>query len=266
MRFLAPVIMGLFLAGCGNRTLDLPGQASELMAQIRESRDAADLHRRLRSMGIILIRVAGDDGLAGPWNHMESDRFMMFWRIYTEAPIQGKTALREFRVKPAPKGLPRALLLDEPPGLATLARDGDTLAQKGRWREALRAYEKAQNSAPTLPLLHARIGDCRLALGEYSRALNCFTRSISMGGNNPELFSRIGETMERAGKKWDAEDAFGKSAGLDPDNAVRWIRLASCLLGHGKRAPARKALARALSLDPENTEAKALGTRMEGKR
>jgi len=260
------LVCALVLTGCGRRTLDLPASAPLLQKEIVESRDAAELSRRLSGMGITRIRVGSESAPESRWTPETGDRLVMFWRIYTGHPVTRADGSREYALIKSPQGSPRVLALDEPPLLQTLAVPGDALARSGKWREAGRAWETARRQCPSLPVLHARLGDCHTATGNYAKAFSSYSRAISMGGPNPEIFSRMGEMFEKSRRPRDAEEAFEKSAGLDPDNPARWTRLARAQASHGKRAPAVISLDRALALDPRNAPALELKSTLGRKR
>lgn len=269
----AIMALALALAGCGNRTLDLPARAPELFSAVEASQDAPDLSRKILRMGYFRVSTAPETGPVRPappereyrWTPQTSDRLIMFWRIYTEPPAVSANGTRVYRIRTKPRSAPRTLSLDEPPLLAELAKPGDALAARGKWREAGRAWESARRQAPTLPLLHARLGDCHTALGEYLPAFVSYSKAVAMGGPHPDIFSAMGEMFGKFGKPRDAEDSFEKSAGLDPDNPGRWARLARSQFRHGKTVPALASANRALAMDPGNTEALALKALMEQK-
>ena len=66
-------------------------------------------------------------------------------------------------------------------GIATRAAEGARLYEKGRYKQALKAYLDAQLEAPESPLLHFNIGDALYQTGDLEGALSHFQGATEKG-------------------------------------------------------------------------------------
>jgi tetratricopeptide (TPR) repeat protein len=235
----------------------LPSQARELAGLSAAARDPAGLARQLKARGYGAIAVEGPADAAGMgWNPRSSEIYIQFWKLFTapgERDARGSTV---YRLVPSPAR--RMLALGEPPGLAEIRLNGESLERDGKALAALAAFRASQASAPGLPALAYGAARCYRALGKPRKAEAELRKAISQSGPDPVLFEALGETYETMKNRRLAAIAYEQAAGLDGSSARLWIRAARALKAFGNMPAAAAAAGRALALDPGNRDAAAL--------
>ncbi len=135
----------------------------------------------------------------------------------------------------------------------TLYLEGDALPG-GRWKEALRFFDRAAEVAPEWTLARVRAAVLRTEHGE-GEAGHLALATAGGSGDEPASLELLGAHRLRCKAHCgSAVEAFGRLAALRPEDPVAHARLASALAGAGEKEKARPhldfALARGAS-DPE---------------
>ena len=97
---------------------------------------------------------------------------------------------------------------------------GVTLAQQGRWADAIAAYRKAI-SLPIYPspeVAYANLGWAYLNLGKPREAEESYRAAIQLQPSFPQAYYFLGVVLDREGRKDEAKVAFRRARDLDPDS------------------------------------------------
>ena len=236
------------------RILALPADQPTLTDLIAVTRDAGDLRRWLYDLRYTVITSSGPAGTVWTWTPDTSDRYLDFWRLFTRPAKPAENGVRLWGIVPGQP--PRALSLDEPPGLLELATPGDRLYARREYHAALEAFARAHATAPSFALLFARMAACRLKLGDPRGAVADLARALARAGAGAELLDQLGDAFLAARQPGRAAAAWEQAAGLDDTSAARWVKAARGLDVAGYRPAARAAARRALDRDPANRQAR----------
>ncbi len=97
---------------------------------------------------------------------------------------------------------------------------GVTLAQQGRWEDAIAAYRKAI-SLPIYPspeIAYANLGWAYLNLGKPREAEESYRAAIQLQPSFAQAYYFLGVVLDREGRKDEAKVAFRRARDLDPDS------------------------------------------------
>jgi Flp pilus assembly protein TadD len=97
---------------------------------------------------------------------------------------------------------------------------GVTLAQQGRWDDAVATYRKAISLPiyPTPEVAYANLGWAYLNLGKPREAEESYRAAIQLQPKFPEAYYFLGVVLDRQGRKDEARVAFRRARDLDPDS------------------------------------------------
>ncbi len=113
----------------------------------------------------------------------------------------------------------RAIDLD-PAYAEALTNLGVTLAQQGRWEDAIAAYRKAI-SLPIYPspeVAYANLGWAYLNLNKPREAEESYRAAVQLQPRFSQAYYFLGVVLDRQGRKDEAKAAFRTARDLDPDS------------------------------------------------
>jgi len=97
---------------------------------------------------------------------------------------------------------------------------GVTLAQQGKWSEAVTAYRKALSLPvyPTPEVAYANLGWAYLNLDKVREAEESYRAAIQLQPKFSQAYYFLGVVLDREGRKDEAKAAFRSARDLDPDS------------------------------------------------
>ena len=113
----------------------------------------------------------------------------------------------------------RAIDLD-PSYAEALTNLGVTLAQQGRWEDAIAAYRQAI-SLPTYPspeVAYVNLGWAYLNLNKPREAEESYRAAVQLQPRFSQAYYFLGVVLDRQGRKDEAKSAFRTARDLDPDS------------------------------------------------
>ena len=130
-------------------------------------------------------------------------------------------------------------------------RIGMTLGQRGRFVEAIEAFERAIELDPSNVEPHCGLGHALAAIGRPEESLDAMREAVAAIPGSGKAHYNLGVAAERL-LMWDAAaDAYRRSIALNPLRPEAHTRLANlCLFILGKPDEAIESLNAALELDP----------------
>jgi type IV pilus assembly protein PilF len=113
----------------------------------------------------------------------------------------------------------KAIELD-PTYAEALTNLGVTLAQQGKWEEAIVAYRKAISLPiyPTPEVAYANLGWAYLNLGKQREAEESYRTAVQLQPRFAQAYYFLGVVLDRQGRKEEARSAFRSARDLDPDS------------------------------------------------
>jgi tetratricopeptide (TPR) repeat protein len=126
------------------------------------------------------------------------------------------------------------------------------LSDEGRYDDALRDLESAQDLSPNEPRLPNGMGECLVKAQRFTEAVRAFDQALAIWPEFPLAHQNRGFALETLGQHKLAEEAYQRAAALDPNFADPLARLAGLAATRGEWTAVRSLVARALVLDPAN--------------
>ncbi|MEA2001144.1 MAG: tetratricopeptide repeat protein, partial [Actinomycetota bacterium] len=99
------------------------------------------------------------------------------------------------------------------------AERGFALVELGRYKKAVKAYDRAIELAPTAWALYAARGLALDQLGRYEESVVAFDRAIELDPGVVESHFNKGVPLRNLGRHREALDAFDRAIDLDPGDA-----------------------------------------------
>lgn len=143
-------------------------------------------------------------------------------------------------------------------GLKQMFDQGNALYNKGQYKEAAAAFDKALPLAKgkNVPIVLARLADSYAKAKENPQAVAAYQKALAANPNDAAMHNNLGSVYASMGKLQDAETQFQKAATLDPTNAARYyFNIGAIMYNAGKMDKALTAFKKVISLDPKNAEA-----------
>ncbi|MEN6396599.1 MAG: response regulator [Methanoregula sp.] len=147
------------------------------------------------------------------------------------------------KAEPAPGGFIDRLLGKA----AAQYKEGVRLyTQKGNYREAIQAFDRALEIDSSLPNIWNDRGICYRTLGDYDAALTSFLRAVELAPGDVEILYDLGETLEHLGVMQmnptyleAAVETFRMVVNILPNNQESWNHIGICLNALGKPEEAK---------------------------
>jgi Tfp pilus assembly protein PilF len=113
----------------------------------------------------------------------------------------------------------KAIELD-PSYAEALTNLGVTLAQQGKWEEAIASYRKAISLPiyPTPELAYANLGWAYLNVGKPREAEESYRTAVQLQPRFAQAYYFLGVVLDRQGRKDEARAAFRSARDLDPES------------------------------------------------
>lgn len=137
---------------------------------------------------------------------------------------------------------------------------GLELARQGQYAEAVEAFKRALEKAPTQPYIWANLGSSYVRLKQYEQAIEAFHKAIEQKADDPALYQNLGNVYAEMGDVTKAKEIFEKAAGLSAgtnpkDAAINYYNIGVTFINSGKNKEAAEALQKAVEADPSHAEA-----------
>ena len=191
----------LALAGCAS-TQDQ--EVQRLRARATYEQGLSHLSDKRVSLGLASFQEAVRLDPTAPLYH---NTLGVVYLHYLSKPVEAQA---EFQ---------RAIDLD-PSYAEALTNLGVTLAQQGRWEEAIAAYRKAI-SLPIYPspeVAYANLGWAYLNLNKPREAEESYRAAVQLQPRFSQAYYFLGVVLDRQGRKDEAKAAFRTARDLDPDS------------------------------------------------
>jgi cytochrome c-type biogenesis protein CcmH/NrfG len=132
---------------------------------------------------------------------------------------------------------------------------GLALAEKGRWTEAISAYETALGERPNDPAILFALGRAALALGSLDAAIGFFARVLAYDPDRIEAIVKLAEAYASATRHADAIELLQSTLPRRPEEPVLWLTLGNIVRELNDLSNAETFFREALRLKPKSAEA-----------
>jgi tetratricopeptide (TPR) repeat protein len=149
------------------------------------------------------------------------------------------------------------------PSAERLANLGTAFMMRGQVEDAVRAYERAVELAPSDPRAHGDLGTAYLAANRADEAVRHLRRAVELAPDRATFWSNLGYAQQLGGRLDEAIATYRKALALDSRLGSAWINLATALARQGKLDEAQAALDRAFAIDPNDPRAQANQTELD---
>ena len=138
-------------------------------------------------------------------------------------------------------------------GVSQLMEAGATEMQSGRFANALKLFQRAEELNPKQADLPMDIGTAQLQLGKYDEAVASFQKQIAANPKDENINTLLGVAYYDEKKYAQAEAAFKKQLTLKPLDSKAYAALGAVYLDQNKFDEARAELEKAAVLEPQST-------------
>lgn len=163
---------------------------------------------------------------------------------------QGFAAHRVGDVTAAQRMYELALMLDRQHGPA-LHMLGITLAQQGRYADALEPLRRAARRLPNDFSVHNNLGNALVKVEQYADALRAFERALALSPGHVQVLNNRGNALYGLGRYADAIASYRAAIDAAPDYADAMANLAKALLQAGQPHEALRWAEQAVALAPQ---------------
>lgn len=144
-------------------------------------------------------------------------------------------------------------------------RRGTRLFNKGRYEEALTAYNLAISLKADDPEVWNNKGATLAELGFYEEALAAYNEALTFRPDFPKAWNNKGLALAKLERYEESLKAYEALISLRPDDAEGWKNKTAALANLGRIFEALDAIKEALSIQPDFEEALALKEKLEEK-
>jgi protein O-mannosyl-transferase len=148
----------------------------------------------------------------------------------------------------------RDILKKNPNAVAANMNLGLTLANKGRYEEAIPYYSKALQVYPNIVKTQTNLGVALLQVGKLEEAIEHFTYVTQVKPESPGGHTNLGIAYQKQGKLEDAITQYKKTLQLDPNYPRVNFYLGDIYLQHGIMDKAIFYFSKGLQIDPNSAE------------
>ena len=132
---------------------------------------------------------------------------------------------------------------------------GDLLSGRGRWQEALQAYDQGRQRDRDTALVHIRKGKVYAQMGRTQDAIAEMQRAIEVESRNFRTYYELGEILREYGQDYKgATAAYQQSLALAPGEMWPQIGMGETFRDQGQYDRAAEWFARAQSTAPQRSE------------
>jgi tetratricopeptide (TPR) repeat protein len=124
---------------------------------------------------------------------------------------------------------------------ATFFSQGLTYYDKGRWQEAIKAFERAALAEPNYELAYFALGITYSRLEFWEKALASFAKAVALSPYHAESYLGLGVVYTVLGRNNDALEVCRKAVQIKPEYAQAHYALALIYLKLGDKASALEA-------------------------
>jgi len=129
---------------------------------------------------------------------------------------------------------------------------GNVYAEQNKLDAARNAYRKVIERAPEYPEAHMKLGDIEFDAGKFRTALRLYEKEEAVAPTSP-LYVKMARTYGELGVADSARRAYEKATALDSTNANAYMMYGQFLEDQGELKAALAQSRNALELDPDNT-------------
>jgi tetratricopeptide (TPR) repeat protein len=164
---------------------------------------------------------------------------------------QGLTLAQAGKYEEALASFAKALEIDPRYGGAWHNR-GSALTSLGRNEEAIACYHHVLEIDPLFAPAWERKAYALGLLGQYEEAAACLTKALELDPENVASWSNMGTALRSLGRLEEAVASYTKALEIDPRHAVIWDNKGSSLRGLNRHDEAIGCYTKALGIDPRN--------------
>lgn len=190
-------------------------------------------------------------GAPGSAPMMRADSYSAEWH-YDE----GITLAQQGKFNEAIDAFSAALAL-KPDYLEAMTHLGMALAAAGRTDEAIARDEEALRLAPDQAVVHSNLGALLAGRGRTAEALEHFKDAVRLQPTLAEAQDNLGLALAQQDRVDEAAAHFAEAVRLRPDMVAAHVHLGIAFAKQDKIEDAKRELTTALRLDPKNQEARA---------
>ena len=133
---------------------------------------------------------------------------------------------------------------------------GLTLAQQGKYPEAVEEFKKALEKDAEQPYIQANMADTLAKMNKNDEALAAYQKAIALKPDDGAMYTNMGVLLGKMGKTAESQEAFKKAAAVNPGAAGQnFYNLGATLVNSGRAAEAADAFRQAIAADPNFAEA-----------
>ena len=145
--------------------------------------------------------------------------------------------------------------VSRPAEIAQLLEAGVDAQRADRHAEALAAFERCLEIAPSDAFAHFRSAVSSMKLGRWEKGIAHSRATVALAPDNAEAWSNLALGCRALGQAAQARVAAQRAVALDPRLAHAWNVLGLLEYDDGAREAARRHFARALEIEPRFAEA-----------
>jgi hypothetical protein len=126
--------------------------------------------------------------------------------------------------------------------------------QVGAWKNSLTLFRRALEVNPHNFLAHNNLGFTLAQRGRFEEAVHHYQAAVELNPNFPDAFFNLANALEIMGRTEEAISCYRRVLGLNPSLAGTHRRLGRLLLQKGRREEALFHLSEAACIDPSDIE------------
>jgi tetratricopeptide (TPR) repeat protein len=196
------------------------------------------------------IYIAGGDAanMPGDWH---VDVYLDGQKDFTEYfSISGDRS-----VAPSGNGKQSSTHVVEQTGVESWLNQGIALGDKGKYEEAIQAFDEAIRINPQYEAAWYLKGAALHQQARYDEAIGAIDRAIEINPQDSDAWYLKGMVLDDLGKSDEAMQAFDNSTQIDPQNADAWYYKGEALYYHGKYDEAVHAIDEAIGINSQDADA-----------
>jgi tetratricopeptide (TPR) repeat protein len=136
-----------------------------------------------------------------------------------------------------------------------LLAEAEDLKAKGRYAEAVTAYEKVVDARPDLAEPYVHLGALYFNLGITSKAEECYLKAVERDSKAPELFFHLGYIKESQGKPQEALEWYLKAEENGVASAELFFNIGNVFAGLQNPDRAIEYYNKAVAVNPKAVDA-----------